>query len=480
MNLSDARSARTTVRRIRGAAGLHLSFRARAIGTFVAFGIGLWGGLAAAIILNARVAVVEEVSSSFAVASLYLTSRKAVLQESDTPGDLAGVLGLHPGVARHVRALVIDEAGRVIAPVNSTDTSREDDDEAGEQEPPAWFFNLLAIERLREDISLTFRDGGSATVVLMSEPHDEIQEVWQDFRLIMPVTIGFTILLMGASVLLLNTVFRRICAVTDGLEHLHGGRMDIRLENLGIPELTAIADRFNDLAERLSLREAENRDLNRRLLTLQDDERRQIAQDLHDEIGPYLFGLRSAATRASTAVESVAGPAADLADLAQAIQVRMRRLITSLRPMALGEVPLAELVEDLVATLTRLDGASAIVLTIRTGPASYGEAVDLTVYRFIQESVVNALRHGQPRRIDVEVSESAGDLVARVSDDGTGPRADAADRQGYGFAGIADRARALGGVWNRPVRRDGITLTDLRIPIEHRHVAEHQDIEATP
>ncbi|WP_075217367.1 histidine kinase [Mongoliimonas terrestris] len=479
MSLSGTQPQTTTATPDRRTAWLGLSFRARAIGAFVAFGIGLWVALAAAIILNARVAVEEEVSSSFAVASLYLTSRKAALEEADTPDDLLEELGLQSGATRHVRALVMDGAGRVIAPPGPATLAGDDDDD-DEQEPPAWFFNLLAIERLRDDIPLAFRDGGAATVVLMSEPHDEILEVWQDFRLIMPVTIGFTILLMGASVLLLNTVFRRICAVTDGLEHLHGGRMDVRLENLGIPELAAIADRFNDLAERLSLREAENRDLNRRLLTLQDDERRQIAQDLHDEIGPYLFGLRSAATRASGTVESVAGPAGDLADLAQAIQVRMRRLITSLRPMALGEVPLAELVEDLVATLTRLDGACAIGLTIRTGPASYGEAADLTVYRFIQESVVNALRHGQPRRIDVEVGESAGDLVARVSDDGSGPRADAADRHGYGFAGIADRARALGGVWNRPVRRDGITLADLRIPIEHRHVAEHQDTEATP
>ena len=64
----------------------------------------------------------------------------------------------------------------------------------------------------------------------------------------------------------------------------------------GSRELGAIADRFNSLAQALASLRAENVDLNRRLITAQDDERRHTALELHDEVGPSLFGLKANAT----------------------------------------------------------------------------------------------------------------------------------------------------------------------------------------
>ena len=62
-------------------------------------------------------------------------------------------------------------------------------------------------------------------------------------------------------------------------------------------ELAAITDRFNALAQALDAARSENQKLNRRLITAQDDERRRTALELHDEVGPSLFGLKANAAR---------------------------------------------------------------------------------------------------------------------------------------------------------------------------------------
>lgn len=439
-----------------------LSFRGRLITMVLACGIIMDAMLAGGILLNARTAVEEEVASSFAVASRYLQSRKLEIEQATFPENYLANLGLEHGAARHVRAIAVDSAGRVVPPRTVSEEAEEG------AIPPEWFIGLLAMEPLREEIPLVFRTGQTATILLESEPFDEIQEVWQDFRFVVPLVFGFTIVLSGASILMLNTVFTRIRRVSDGLGHLHGGKLDARLEDLRIPELDNILERFNELAERLSLREAENRELNRRLLTLQDDERRQISQDLHDELGPYLFALRTATLPRQEGAGGSTRQDLDLAEIAHGIQVRTRRIITSLRPMSLGEVPLADLIEDIVETIGRLFADSRITLTAESGPHSYGEAVDLTIHRFVQESVINALRHGRARTLDILVQERSEGLYVCISDDGSGPAAINSGRSGYGFAGISDRVRALGGHWEKPQHMGGRTVTSLLVPIEQR------------
>lgn len=442
-----------------------LSFRDRMLLAFAGIAASLALLVAGGLILNARVAVAEEVRSSFAVALRYLASRKTEIEQAYFPDNYLANLGLEDGRTRHVRAIAIDGAGRVVPPRGPA-VPRADE----EAEPPDWFVALLAMPPLREEIPLVFKSGQTATIVLESEPHDEITEVWQDFRFIVPLLIGYSVLLTGLLTLVLNHLFGRIHRVTEGLDRLAGGRLDTRVEAPGIPELAAIAGRFNDLAGALAAREAENRDLARRLLTVQDDERKAIALDLHDELGPYLFGLRAAAAKlprpGPDGADGLDGVDA-LIDLAQAIQARTRRIISTLRPMSLGEATLRELLDDLVAGLDRLSDRSDIALAARIPDVSYGEAADITVYRFVQESVLNAMRHGDAATVRVAVVDEGAVLAVTVTDDGSGPAAPA-PKAGYGLAGIAERARALGGAWAAPRQSAGRTVTSIRLPIERR------------
>jgi two-component system sensor histidine kinase UhpB len=130
----------------------------------------------------------------------------------------------------------------------------------------------------------------------------------------------------------------------------------MRLARPKVLEFAAITDRFNALAGALDAARAENLALSRRLVTAQDDERRRTALELHDEVGPSLFGLKANAasiTKAADALpESAAKPirdrTADLTGIIEHLQSLNRSILNRLWPMALGHVPLPEILSELV------------------------------------------------------------------------------------------------------------------------------------
>jgi two-component system sensor histidine kinase UhpB len=185
----------------------------------------------------------------------------------------------------------------------------------------------------------------------------------------------------------------------------------VRLARPKVLEFAAITDRFNALAGALDDARAENLALNRRVITAQDDERRRTALELHDEVGPSLFGLKANAASIAKAAAALPEPAAgvvaervrDLTAIIDHLQGINRSILNRLRPMALGHVPLAELLGELVHDRARQHPHIAFTHHVETLGRSYGDTVDLTVYRCVQESLTNAIRHANPKTIEVRV-----------------------------------------------------------------------------
>src|SRR5262249_43976177 len=164
-------------------------------------------------------------------------------------------------------------------------------------------------------------------------------------------------------------------------------------------ELADIVARFNALAQALEAVRAENMRLGQRLITAQDDERRRTARDLHDEVGPCLFGLKANAASIASAVarvpvdsqQAVSERVGDMVTIIERLQTINRRLLNRLRPMALGHIPLRDLLADLVEERVRQHPDVALSLTCGALAPGYGEAIDLTIYRCIQEGLTNAI-----------------------------------------------------------------------------------------
>lgn len=191
---------------------------------------------------------------------------------------------------------------------------------------------------------------------------------------------------------------------------------------------------------------AEVSDLSRQLLQAQEEERRRITRELHDETGQALMVLRFQ-------LEMLAGEAIDDSQKAR-IQESLvlldrtidglRRTIARLSPRVLEELGLVVAIRKQLQLLAR----HTAVRAHEELPEDVGELdsdVQVAVYRSVQEALHNVAKHSQARNVKVKLTISGGKLSLEIEDDGIGfSTRNAADR-GFGLKGMRERASALGG-----------------------------------
>lgn len=189
-----------------------------------------------------------------------------------------------------------------------------------------------------------------------------------------------------------------------------------------------------------------------------EQERSRILQDLHDDLGPVLagMGMRLAATRSLHPSPELDALADDLATC----RSDLRRIVSGLTPPALADTDAGSAIRDLVRSFATADGPE--VELVGAVPDGLPAEVAVTVYRTIAEGLSNALRHGRPRRIVVDVTRRDGVLDATIADDGSGP---AVVVPGVGLTSLRVRAEELGGALDIGPADDTGTVLHLSLPV---------------
>src|SRR4029079_18351073 len=139
-----------------------------------------------------------------------------------------------------------------------------------------------------------------------------------------------------------------------------------------------------------------------------------IALELHDEIGARLFGLKAALRSIASAAASLEDAARlrvtertrEMLKIVEHMQAMNRSLLNRLRPMALGHVPLENMLSELIQDRARQHSDIAFLFSGERLSDSYGDSVDLTIYRCTQESVTNSIKHANAKRIEVGLIEA--------------------------------------------------------------------------
>jgi len=251
-----------------------------------------------------------------------------------------------------------------------------------------------------------------------------------------------------------------MATLARGLLQLESGDYATRLTPPRVAELGVITERFNMLAEALGRARAENARLYGQLITVQEDERREIANELHDEASPCLFGVMANALSIEQLTEkrrdrkavAIRGHIAEILKITERLKMMNRVLLKKLRPVALGRVALAALIEDLLGELQRRYPEVTLVHSVKTHRVSYGEAIDLTIYRAVQEGVTNAIRHGKADAVRVELFErrpardhkdALATLQLMIHDNGGGILPET--KLGFGLTVMRERVAVLGG-----------------------------------
>jgi two-component system sensor histidine kinase UhpB len=347
--------------------------------------------------------------------------------------------------------------------------------------PPAWFGRLVGVEprALRLPLPPRIAPPGSV-LVFETDPTNEIAEVWrQSFN-----AVAIMLLLSGgaglAIYLVVGHTLRRFEGVEGALRDIADGHYDVALDERGPPEFVALARGFNRMAGRIRDYQQRNRDLNEHILTLQAEERAEIARDLHDEVGPYLFAINVDAGDIPRLARvndraAIADRALSIREAAAHIQTHVRAILQQLRPTEALAFGLGAAVDDLVAFWSRRCPDVALSVEIALDGAALDPRIEDVAYRLIQESLSNAVRHGRPTRVAVAIALAPDDrLCITVTDDGAGLR-ESAPRTGMGLAGMAERVRALKGDFELADAVDGAggTRARARLPLrpERRRAA---------
>jgi two-component system, NarL family, sensor histidine kinase UhpB len=433
------------------------------------------------IIFKAGASTRIEIAASMRLAELMVSEAVQLIQQGIPAEQFLKTLPGQLRFVRHVRIGVRDAAGQPVSDrVAERPEGPRDDDRAA---APTWFAVLIGPPIERHDVPVVVNGQTIGTVEIVSEPRDEIAEVWENSIALAAIAAVAVLIVIGTLYLVLGRVLDPLTALGGGLRGLERRDYKVRLARPKVLEFAAIMDRFNALAGALDDARAENLALNRRVITAQDDERRRTALELHDEVGPSLFGLKANAASIAKAASALPDLAArtvaervrDLTAIIDHLQGINRNILNRLRPMALGHVPLREILGELVRDRAREHPHIAFTHSVETLARSYDDTVDLTVYRCVQESLTNAIRHANAKTIEVRVvdlsarsqpADGGARLELTVRDDGFGIAA--GQPQGFGLRGMQERVQALGGDFAIETGSGRGTCVRIVIPLPSR------------
>jgi len=452
-----------------------LSLRLRLIGLVVlvfVLSLALGGTVAC---LNASRSVEAEMQAALAVARQTIEAETAVLGTAAEPWrDLVRLVGSFHG-NRHLRVGLSGGDRAAVSAAPAPPTGRA----------PPWFLRLIDGPPSGFRLPVAVGDGTHAEISVETVPDNEISEIWHEF--------GDSLLILGLfslPTLLLIYVFigralRPLERLALALGRIGEGDYAVRLDDRLPPELSRLRDRFNRTAVQLAGMAAENRRLNEQLLSLQEQERSELARDLHDDVGPFLFAIKVDAANIGRhlregRVAAIADHAAAIAEAVGHVQQQVKSMLARLRPIGLAEFGLADAIANLAEFWRRRHPEIDYRLEIAAAARSYGDLVDTAVYRVVQEGLSNALRHTRPSLIKLRVDRARDDgrdaLRVIVADDGAGMAADPV--MGYGLLGMSERVKAMGGSLTvSSATGEGVTLTAL-IPLAGRAGATFNPVSA--
>jgi signal transduction histidine kinase len=219
--------------------------------------------------------------------------------------------------------------------------------------------------------------------------------------------------------------------------------------------------------QQLELLSGDRRALLGALVRAQEDERRQVAQKLHDDAIQVMFGavfILEALTRRQSDPVLAASTRELAADLSAAGD-RLNRLMHDLQPPSTGGQSLTQALTRAVER-SALDGGFAASTEGRLDRNPSMEQFTV-VYRIAQEALANVVRHAEAAKVGVLVAERDGGVLVRVEDDGVGCGPDRLGRGGVGLTAMRERAELAGGWWrieSAPPRPG--TLVEFWIPFE--------------
>jgi len=313
---------------------------------------------------------------------------------------------------------------------------------------PGWFESLV------RPLSIQYRHGLPAAdieILVTTNPADEIEEVWLESRRTLTILLVVLLLLNGCLFYTIGHWLKPVGNIVARLAEVEQGRLsgDVGHDTAMLPELRLIADTLDRLTAVLHESKAENDRLARRSLKIQEEERRHLSQELHDEMGQSISAIKAIALSLRNSVRGDSGVLRDGLDRIEAISSqisdRVRNMMGRLRPANLDELGLVPAVQHMVDDWNAHHQRAFCRFRASLGGSRLNDDQRIHLYRIVQEALTNSARHAGAQTVDVTLKvDGDGAVLLDIRDDGRGFNPDAT-RWGMGLKGMRERVEALGG-----------------------------------
>ena len=331
---------------------------------------------------------------------------------------------------------------------------------------PRWFVDRLDIPDIGGAYPVAVAGKRVGDIVFSPDISADVFEKWVGFLAIAVSGAGLMLLTSIIAFLTAGALLRPLRQLGAGLTRIGKGQYDTMIPVAGPPEIQKSCEEANELARTLDRLSRDNRELLRKLVSLQDDERRMLARELHDELGPLLFAIRASATALFEAVQEnqdVAPAAQEILQSVETLQSANRRILQGLHPLYISELGLDGSIRSLIENAKARAPELRIVADLGPDLKGIDRVLSETVYRVVQEAVTNVLKHAQATMMEIDASIDENRLLIEIADNGVGFTPGISF--GRGLNGMSERVRALSGTFDL-LRKDGKTLIHCRLPLD--------------
>jgi signal transduction histidine kinase len=295
---------------------------------------------------------------------------------------------------------------------------------------------------------ITYNGQGYGVLTVSVSAELSIARAWDDVRDLLALSAATITAVCLLVYLAVSRALLPAQAIVAGLNRLSSGDLAFRLPNFDLLEWRQTATAINQLADNQQQLLAERQKLAVMLMNLQEEERRYLARELHDELGQCLTAIHAVATSiAQTAQQNcpeLITEAEQISRFTQAMQQSVRDLLTRLRPAELEELGLDASLRSLIASWNRL-GKTQYNLHIVGDCRTLTEPMAISLFRITQEAVSNIAKHASASQADITLAVDKTEALLTIQDDGSAIALPLATDHGIGLLGMRERIAALNG-----------------------------------
>lgn len=319
--------------------------------------------------------------------------------------------------------------------------------------------------------SITFNGRNYGSIAVTPNAEMELVKAWDSVAGLLSLSASTV---AAVCLLVYITIYRALRpaqVIVRGLEKMHNGDSTIRLPTFKLIEWQRIGTAINEFAATQKQLLNERKKLVLKLITLQENERRYLARELHDELGQCLSAINAvAASIAQTAKQDcpqIVPEAENITRINRHVMETVRTLLLRLRPAEIDELGLEACLNAIIMEWNRQSpNRIRYHLNIKGDCRKLNEPLPITLFRIVQEGLTNIAKHSTATKVSITLEIAEQTVVLTIEDNGKIAILPFAENQGIGLLGIRERAAGLGGQMNLEVGQSGGLIVRVELPFQ--------------